>query len=190
MLIAVAYTNLKNTRPYVVPGHLEKISEVPAFTLTDQAGRTVTLADLKGKMWVANFIFTRCKGPCPLSTLRMAELNKGLAKARKDVQLISFTVDPDYDTPSVLADYAKQSGADPAYWQFLTGPNTAIKDIVVKGLLQPLAKEPDGTPAHSTRFVIVDANGWLRGYQDSADPEAVQKLMIDLGDLLRESKNK
>lgn len=190
MLIAVAFNNLKNTRPYVVPGHLQKISQVPAFKLTDQTGRTVTLDDLKGKIWVANFVFSRCKGPCPLSTLRMAELNMKLTKARKDVQLISFTVDPDYDTPPVLAEYAKQSGADPAYWQFLTGPDPAIQDIVVKGLLQPLAKEPDGTPAHSTRFVIVDANGWLRGYQDSTDPEIVQKVMIDLGDLLRESKNK
>lgn len=190
MLIAVAFNNLKNTRPYVVPGHLQKISQVPAFKLTDQTGRTVTLDDLKGKIWVANFVFSRCKGPCPLSTLRMAELNMKLTKARKDVQLISFTVDPDYDTPPVLAEYANQSGADPAYWQFLTGPDPAIQDIVVKGLLQPLAKEPDGTPAHSTRFVIVDANGWLRGYQDSTDPEIVQKVMIDLGDLLRESKNK
>ena len=190
MLIAVAFHNLKNTRPYVVPGHLQKISQVPAFNLTDQTGRTVTLEDLKGKIWVANFVFSRCKGPCPLSTLRMAELNMKLTKARKDVQLISFTVDPDYDTPPVLAEYAKQSGADPAYWQFLTGPDPAIQDIVVKGLLQPLAKEPDGTPAHSTRFVLVDANGWLRGYQDSTDLEIVQKLMIDLGDLLRESKNK
>ena len=189
MLIAVAFNNLKNTRPYVVPGHLQKISEVPAFKLTDQTGRTVTLDDLKGKIRVANFIFTRCKGPCPLSTLRMAELNKRLSKARKEVQLISFTVDPDHDTPPVLAEYAKSSEADPAYWQFLTGPSADINDIVVKGLLQPLAKEPDGTPAHSTRFVIVDANGWLRGYQDSADPEVLQKLMLDLGDLLRESKS-
>ncbi len=189
MLIAVAFNNLRSTRPYVVPRHLEKISQVPAFKLTDQTGRTVTLDDLKGKIWVANFIFTRCKGPCPLSTLRMAELNKRLSKARKEVQLISFTVDPDHDTVPVLAEYAKASEADPSYWQFLTGPSADINDIVVKGLLQPLAKEPDGTPAHSTRFVMVDANGWLRGYQDSADPEVLQKLMIDLGDLLRESKN-
>ena len=189
MLLGVAFSNLKNTRPYTVPGHLQKISEVPAFALTDQTGRTVTLADLKGKIWVANFIFTRCKGPCPLSTLRMAELNKRLARARKDVQLISFTVDPDHDTPPVLSEYAKSSEADPVHWQFLTGPSADINDIVVKGLLQPLAKEPDGTPAHSTRFVIVDANGWLRGYQDSADPEVLQKLMIDLGDILRESKS-
>ena len=188
-LLGVAFSNLKNTRPYTVPGHLQKISEVPAFTLTDQTGRIVTLADLKGKIWVANFIFTRCKGPCPLSTLRMAELNKRLARARKEVQLISFTVDPDHDTPTVLTEYAKPSEADPAHWQFLTGPSADINDIVVKGLLQPLAKEPDGTPAHSTRFVIVDANGWLRGYQDSADPEVLQKLMIDLGDILRESKS-
>ena len=85
MLLGVAFSNLKNTRPHVVPGHLQKISQVPDFSLTDQTGRTITLADLKGKIWVANFIFTRCKGPCPLSTLRMAELNKRLAKARKEL---------------------------------------------------------------------------------------------------------
>ena len=188
VLIGLAYVSLKNTRPATPAVPLEKFALVPEFTLTDQTGATLGSADLKGKIWVANFIFTRCKGPCPLSTLRMAELNKRLAKARKEVQLVSFTVDPDHDSPPVLAEYAKSSEADPAYWQFLTGPSADINDIVVKGLLQPLAKEPDGTPAHSTRFVMVDANGWLRGYQDSADPEILQKLMIDLGDLLRESK--
>jgi len=186
-LIALAYTNLKNTAPPATGGDLEKIGEVPDFRLADQTGRPVTREDLKGKIWVANFIFTRCKGPCPLSSQRMSELNTKLKKARGDVELISFTVDPVHDTPAVLATYGASLGADPANWKFLTGTPEDIQSIVVKGLLQPIAKEPDGTPAHSTRFVIVDANGWLRGYHDGLDPEAVQKLMVDIGELLREN---
>jgi protein SCO1/2 len=87
----------------------------------------------------------------------------------------------------VLAEFGKSLGADPAHWQFLTGTPAAINDVVVKGLLQPISREPDGTPAHSTRIVLVDGEGWLRGYQEGLDPEAVQKLMVDIGELLRET---
>ena len=190
MAIAFAYANLKSIRPHTVPEHLQKIAEVPAFRLTDQEGRTVTLEDLKGKIWVANFIFTRCKGPCPLTTLRMSEISKTLKKTRGEVQLISFTVDPEYDTPTVLNEFAKQLGANPATWRFLTGTKGDVENIVVKGMLQPLAKEPDGTPAHSTRIVLVDGNGWLRGYREGTDSEVVQKLMVDIGDLIRETSSK
>jgi protein SCO1/2 len=187
-LIGLAYVSLKKERPHVLPDRLQRISQVPGFSLTDQTGKSVTLEDLKGKIWVANFIFTRCKGPCPTASNRMQELNTKLKKARENVQLVTFTVDPGYDTPQVLADYGSQLGAEPGHWQFLTGSPDSIEAIVVKGLLQPISKEPDGTPAHSTRFVLVDAEGWLRGFQDGLDPEAVQKLMMDIGDLLRENK--
>jgi protein SCO1/2 len=117
----------------------------------------------------------------------MQELNTKLKKVRGDVELVTFTVDPEYDTPEVLKTFGEQLGADPAAWKFLTGTPDAIKNIVVTGLLQPIAKEPDGTPAHSSRIVLVDAQGWLRGYRDGLDPEAVQKLMVDIGELLREN---
>ena len=116
----------------------------------------------------------------------MADLNTKLNKLRDGVVLVSFTVDPDYDTPQVLAKYGELLGANPSHWKFLTGQPDAIKDFVVKGLLQPLSKEPDGTPAHSQRFVIVDGDGWIRGFQNGEDPEVVQKLMMDIGGLLRE----
>lgn len=188
-LIGFSYVSLKSTRPPALPSNLEKISKVPGFQLTDQTGKPVTLDDLKGKIWAANFIFTRCKGPCPITVLRMQELNTKLKKARGDVQLVTFTVDPEYDTPEVLKAFGEQQGADSASWKFLTGMPDAIQKIVVTGLLQPIAKEPDGTPAHSTRVVLVDADGWLRGYQDGLDPEAVQKLMVDIGELLREGSS-
>ena len=185
-LIGLAYVSLKSTRPPALPSNLEKISKVPGFQLTDQTGKSITLDDLKGKIWAANFIFTRCKGPCPITVLRMQDLNTKLKKVRGNVELVTFTVDPEYDTPEILKTFGEQQGADPASWKFLTGTPDAIKNIVVTGLLQPIAKEPDGTPAHSTRIVLVDGEGWLRGYQDGLDPEAVQKLMVDIGELLRE----
>lgn len=186
--ITLAYLNFQKLRPAAVPPHLQKISQVPAFHFTAQDGSSLTLSDLKGKIWVANFIFTRCQGPCPLMTSRMAELNNKLGKARGAVELISFSVDPEYDQPTILAKYAARCGANPSQWKFLTGNPQDIQNIVIKGLLQPLAKEADGTPAHSTRFVIVDAEGWLRGFQDGNDPEVVQKLLMDIGDLMRENK--
>jgi protein SCO1/2 len=186
-LIGLAYVNLKSTRPPSLPSNLEKISQVPPFQLTDQAGKSITLEDLKGKIWAANFIFTRCKGPCPITVLRMQDLNTKLKKVRGNVELVTFTVDPEYDTPEILKAFSEPLGADPASWKFLTGTPDAIQKIVVTGLLQPLAKEPDGTPAHSSRIVLVDGEGWLRGYHDGLDPEAVQKLMVDIGELLREN---
>ena len=188
-LIGLAYVSLKSTRPPALPSNLEKISKVPGFQLTEQTGKSITLYDLNGKIWAANFIFTRCKGPCPITILRMQELNTKLKKARGNVELVTFTVDPEHDTPAILKAFGEQQGADPASWKFLTGTPDAIQKIVVTGLLQPIAKEPDGTPAHSTRIVLVDGEGWLRGYQDGLDPEAVQKLMVDIGELLRESSS-
>ncbi len=186
VVVAFAYKSLKDVRPASTPAHLERVAPVPPFQLTAQDGRPFTGEDLKGKIWIANTIFTRCQGPCPVMTARMAELNKKLAKVSDDVALVSLTVDPDYDNPTVLAEYGEKVGADPARWKFLTGPKDQMEALVVKGLLQPLAKEPDGTPAHSTRFILVDRDGWLRGFQDGNDPELVQKVLMDIGDLLRE----
>ena len=186
-LIGGAYLSLKNTRPAAPSAPLEKFAQVPAFEFTDQTGAPFGSENLQGKIWVANFIFTRCKGPCPLISTRMADLNTKLNKLRDNVVLVSFTVDPEYDTPGVLAKYGELFGANSANWKFLTGQPDAIKEFVVKGLLQPLSTEPDGTPAHSQRFVIVDGEGWIRGFQNGEDPEVVQKLMVDIGGLLRES---
>jgi protein SCO1/2 len=116
----------------------------------------------------------------------MSELNRKLGRTAGAVQLVSFSVVPDYDQPAVLAEYAGRSGADSSRWKFLTGPKDSVDGLVVKGLLQPLANDPAGTPAHSVRFVMVDGSGMLRGFQDGNDPEVVQKLLMDIGDLLRE----
>lgn len=188
-LIGLAYVGLKNTRPALPTTPMEKLAPVPDFKLTDQTGTAFGSENLKGKIWVANFIFTRCKGPCPLISTRMADLHTKLKKTKGGVNLVSFTVDPEYDTPAVLSKYGELLGADPTNWKFLTGTPEEINAIVVKGLLQPLSREPDGTPAHSQRFVIVDGEGWIRGFRDGEDPEVLQKLMVDIGELLRENSS-
>ncbi|MFM8363557.1 MAG: SCO family protein [Verrucomicrobiota bacterium] len=188
-LIGAAYFSLKDTRPAAPSAPLEKFAAVPAFEFTDQTGAAFGSENLQGKIWIANFIFTRCKGPCPLISTRMADLNTKLNKLRDDIVLVSFTVDPGHDTPEVLAKYGELLGANPAYWKFLTGQPDAITDFIVKSLLQPISTEPDGTLAHSQRFVIVDGDGWIRGFQNGDDPEVVQKLMVDIGELLRENSN-
>ncbi|MEO6848079.1 MAG: SCO family protein [Chthoniobacterales bacterium] len=165
---------------------LDNYGAVPDFTLTDQTGKPVSLKDLKGKVWVADFIYTECKGPCPLITSRLQEVNQELDKSHKDVRLVSFSVDPENDTPQVLAEYGKSVHADPENWKFLTGTPAEIQHVVMDGLLQSLAKEPSGTPAHSTRFVIVDRNGNMRAFEDATTHEAVQKTLLDIGSLLRE----
>ena len=96
------------------------IRAVPDFSLIDQNGETVTKDDLRGKIWIADFIFTRCKGPCPLMTARMLEMQRALVKT-PDVKLVSITVDPEYDTPAVLKAYAEANYADPGAGNFSPG---------------------------------------------------------------------
>ena len=188
MLIAWAYTQFSaDIRSRRVASRLERLAPAPQFQFTAQDGTTVSNADFKGKVWVANFIFTRCAGPCPVMTSRMAELNQALSGKAKDVELVSITVDPEYDTPQVLKEYGERVGASPDKWKFLTGPKDQIEATVMKGFLQALSREPSGAPIHSTRFVLVDRDGWMRGFLDGNDPELAQKLLMDIGDLLREA---
>jgi protein SCO1 len=185
LLSAFAYVSFRQMHPPAVP--LDRFAKAPKFQFTQQDGKSVSTEDLKGKVWVANFIFTRCSGPCPLMTNHMTELNEKLGPKLKDVQLVSITVDPKYDSPAVLKEYGDRVGATPDRWKFLTGSEDQIQNVVVKGFLQSLGKGEAGAPMHSTRFVVVDADGWIRSFQDGDDPELISKLLLDIGELLRES---
>jgi len=145
------------------------IGPVAEFALTDQHGAAVTLADLKGRPWVADIVFTRCAGPCPQMTRRMKELQDALP-AGSPTRLITLTTDADFDTPEVLARYAERYGADADRWSFLTGDKVAIANLAIDSLkLTALAKlpeertDPNDLFVHSTLFVVVDAQGRLRG---------------------------
>ena len=162
------------------------LGEVPEFSLTNRDGRTVRKGDLAGAPWVADFIFTRCAASCPMMSMRMERLNRDLP-ADLPVRLVSFTVDPDYDTPAVLARYAASFKA-PGRWLFLTGPRDAMHRLSKEGF--KLAVDAGGGPQdepilHSTRFVLVDGEGKIRGYYEAFDEESMKKLRQDLEALRR-----
>jgi cytochrome oxidase Cu insertion factor (SCO1/SenC/PrrC family) len=161
---------------------LRKYAAVPPFSLTERSGRTVTNHDLEGKIWVADFIFTTCPGPCPTISANMAQLQKRLAGDPR-VQLVSFTVDPEDDTPDVLAAYANRFAADPRRWWFLTGPEKPVYDLIQNGFLQSVQDNHGKQLApgeflvtHSTYMVLVDAQGVLRGFYSGLDPDGQASL--------------
>ena len=159
---------------------------VPEFVLLNQDGKNFGSAQLRGKIWIADFIYTTCPGPCPMISSRMSELQKPLEKS--DVHLVSFSVDPEKDTPQVLRGYAEKLQADPARWDFLTGPKSAIYKLSHDGFKLAVSDggNEQGIPVHSTRMVLVDRHGQIRGYYDAAEADAVTKLLADANHLLRE----
>ena len=165
---------------------LDSLGTVPPFRLTNQNGQPFGSEELKGKIWIADFIFTSCPGPCPLISSRMAEMQRPLEKS--DVHLVSFTVDPATDTPAVLRDYAQRLKAREGRWDFLTGEASAIYTLTRDGFKLPVADgaSETGMPVHSTRAVLVDRRGTIRGYYDITAPDAVTKLLADSSHLLRE----
>jgi protein SCO1/2 len=159
---------------------------VPSFQLTNQNGQSFGSAQLAGKIWIADFIYTTCPGPCPMISGRMSELQKPLEKT--DVHLVSFSVDPEKDTPKVLHAYAEKLQAEPGRWDFLTGSKSAIYKLSHDGFKLAVTDGSDaqGLPVHSTRMVLVDRRGQIRGYYDATEPEAITKLLADTNHLLRE----
>src|SRR6184192_2107760 len=156
---------------------------VPAFQLTNQDGQNFGSAQLRGKIWIADFIYTTCPGPCPMISSRMSELQKPLQKT--DVHLVSFSVDPAKDTPQVLRGYAEKLQAEPGRWDFLTGPQSTIYNLSRNGFKLAVGDEK-GVPIHSTRMILVDRHGEIRGYYDAVQADAVTKLSADTTHLLRE----
>lgn len=159
---------------------------IPSFQLTNQNGQPFGSAQLADKIWIADFVYTTCPGPCPMISSRMSELQKPLEKT--DVHLVSFSVDPEKDTPEVLRGYAKGLQAEPERWDFLTGPKSAIYQLSHDGFKLAVSDGSDaqGIPVHSTRMVLVDRHGQIRGYYDAAEPDAMTKLLADTNHLLRE----
>jgi protein SCO1 len=157
---------------------------VPEFSLTDQSGKTMTRADLAGKVWIADFIFTNCAGTCPMITGTMRRLQNALPD---EVHLVSFSVDPERDTPEVLAEYAKNSHANTMRWHFLTGDKNQLYDLSIKGFKLAL-DDTGGTDAepitHSTRLVLIDKQGNIRGYYGGTDEDDMRKLFTDAAALL------
>ena len=160
---------------------LSQYQKIPDFVLTSQDGEEFHSAEkLKGNIWIASFIFTSCTGPCPRMSSKMRQLQSRVA-TRDDIKLVSFTVDPENDTPPVLARYAERYGARPGVWYFLTGPVETLNQLAREGFM---LSHVDGSLNHSTRFVLVDREGTVRKYYHSDDPGLVSTVTEDIGELL------
>jgi protein SCO1/2 len=169
-----------------VPPKLPVLATLPAFRLTDQAGRPFGSEELEGRTWVASFIFTRCDTICPAITARMARIQDRTRNLGTAFHLVSFSVDPEFDTPERLEAYARAHRASPRLWSFLTGPEAAVKEAVVGGLKVALGRErsEDGRFEgifHGSHLVLVDQRGRVRGYYDSDDADAVDRVVRDAG---------
>jgi protein SCO1 len=157
---------------------------VPEFRLTAHTGQEFSSTGLNGKIWVADFMFTNCPGPCPRMTTQMRKIQEAFAR-QPDVRFVSFTVDPERDTPEVLAAYARRYQADLKTWHFLTGPVERLHQLKRETFL--LGDVNGVNFEHSTRFVLVDGDGRIRGFYPTADPSDIEKLIGDLNKLIRES---
>ena len=163
-----------HVEPGPKPG--EVLFPVPSFALTDQNDQPITDQSLRGKPWVAAFIFTNCAGPCPMMSANMRKLQQRVP--HRDLRLVSFTVDPQRDTPAVLKRYAQSLGADESRWSFVTGSPEAMT-AVAKGMLLPVAPATATEDiTHSTKFLLVDPEGGVRGIY-SSDPDGMERLATD-----------
>ncbi len=164
------------------------LGSVPDFVLTEANATVLRRADLLGKVWIASFIFTRCAEVCPMTMRHEVRLQAELP-LRDDLRLVSFSVDPDWDTPKVLTDYARAFGADRSRWLFLTGDKRQIYHLVIEGFrLATLDADPakEMPILHSTKLVLVDRRGAIRGYYDSTDETELHRLIRDIRQVLAE----
>ena len=155
---------------------------LPQFALTTDKNTTLQRDDLLGKVWVADFIFTSCAGPCPRMTESMAKVAETV-KLYPDVRFVSISVDPDTDKPEVLAAYGEKFGANPERWDFLTGDLEAIQTLAVDGFKIGSVDDP---VIHSTKFCLVDKQGQIRGYYTGTDEAEVAQLITAIHQLIKE----
>lgn len=163
------------------------LGTVSDFRLTNQLGQAVSLADLRGHVWIADFIFTRCPGPCLKMTRQMKELALAVGP---ETRLVSLTTDPEFDTPQVLKTYGDRFGADAKRWIFLTGPKEDVTRLGVQSLkLTALEKKPEERESagdlfvHSTIFVLVDKQGRMRAFPETTG-EGIDSVAVKR-DILR-----
>lgn len=166
---------------------LPHIRTVPPFALTERSGRTVTDAGLRGSVWIADFFFTSCAGPCPVLSRRMAGLQRALRDRADRVKLVSITVDPETDTPPVLRAYAQRYGAEPDRWWFLTSDDPeGLRRLVREGFLSTVQPGSGGQVLHSTHLMIIDASGRIRALHDGMSSDSASRILHDVERILAE----
>lgn len=174
------------------PGPLPTLGEVPAFSLVERSGRPLARDDLRGSVWVVDFVFTRCSGSCPMMASAMSRVQEDLRQTPR-VRLLSVTVDPEHDTLEVLREYAQGVAADSTRWLWATGEKEAVFRLSRDGFRLGVGEEgADSAQAaraardvateeilHSQYLVLVDDHGRIRGYYDGMDEAAVGRLIED-----------
>ncbi len=171
------------TAACVKPTPLDILGTVPQFTLISETGQPFDSHQLDGKIWLADFIYTTCDGPCPMMSAAMRRIQDQTASEFPDLRFVSFTVDPAHDTPPVLAEYASRYKRDPKRWFFLTGDQAALHEVSLNGFkLQSV----DGSMTHSTRFTLVDRQRRIRGYYITGEDNFNSKLIHDIRQLSRD----
>jgi protein SCO1/2 len=183
-----------------LPPPLPVLYQVPEFSLTNEFGKKFGTEQLNGKFYIANFMFTSCPSTCPALMEKMDKVQKRIRGLGTKAQIVTFTVDPENDTPEVLYKFARKKNTNPFVWNFLTGTKSDLQKIVVDGFKVPMGnkesvqkKLEDQTItlldiAHTEKVVLVDTKGQIRGYY-STDKISIDKLMIDLGLLVNDSFN-
>lgn len=174
----------------MLPAELPVYSTVPDFRFTDENGNSYGTNELKGKVYIANFIFTSCQTACPLLLKKIQNVQHRIRGVIDRAAIVSFTVDPETDTSKVLFEKAREMKANPVVWRFLTASIADTKELLLNGFKVPVGDKVIANNvmdvAHSNKLVLVDQEGKIRGYY-SADKD-VNQLMIDLGLLINKKK--
>ena len=173
---------------------LDRFNQVPPFRLTERSGGAFDSGLLQGKVWLADFFFTACPGPCLVMNGKMELIQHALERDHADVRLVSFSIAPEMDTPALLRKYAERFHAPADRWSFLTGDKSVIYGLARNAFMLPTVdnngnperKADEGDFIHSEKIALVDRNGVVRGYFDSTNNEVVQQVLTAVGDLLRE----
>ena len=184
-----------------LPPPLPVLYQVPEFTLTNEFKKPFGSKNLQGKYYIANFMFTSCPTTCPALMEKMDLIQKRIRGLGEKAAIVTFTVNPEVDTPEVLYQFARKRNTNPYIWNFLTGSKSDLQKIVVDGFKVPMGekekidKQLDNQVitlfdiAHSEKVVLVDPKGQVRGYYGT-DKIEMNRLMIDLGLLVNNSFRK
>jgi len=163
---------------------------LPEFELEDSRGGSASLQTMRGKVWVASFIFTSCPSVCPKIMQRMAQIQEDTDDVGDRLLLVSVTVDPENDTPARLVAYGERFGAEPSRWKLWTGPVDQITNAVVDGFKIMMGKQETNPGifevVHGERLVLVDGEGNIRGFYEAND-EGIAELVADARAVLEES---
>lgn len=157
--------------------------EVQDFEFTTQDNETLTLSDLEGEYWIADFIFTNCTTVCLPMTANMSLLQDKLKEEGIDVTLVSFSVDPEYDTPEVLKEYGESYDADFSNWHFLTGYDfETIKELSIGSFKSLVAEPPEGSDqvTHGTNFFLVNPEGKVIKNYNGVEQGTMDSIVNDM----------